>query len=115
MESERILFVGFEITEELADRFADVASRDRLYLEDPTYLEVLDIDGREYVGKRTTVGIALDRLEDTARNVVSLMMRVAPEWAARPEQALVIAAESEEPSADALPSPDSFDYSKLVD
>ncbi len=120
-DSKRLIFVGFKLTDEVSDGFVESSSRDRVYLEDPTYLETVTIDGNKYVGKRAQNGIAIDRLEDIARSVVSLMARVSESWTTRADQVLVIAVEEDEPTAQAIvpkdeaEQGDAFDYSGLVD
>jgi hypothetical protein len=121
METDQLIFVGFEISGEVRDLFVDCLSRDRIYIEDSAYLETVEIDGREYIGTRAQGGIAVDRLEDMARNVVSLMARVCAGWSLGPDEALIIAFEDsgEEKSgvlsADESEKKDDFDYGMLVD
>lgn len=116
MTTEHIIFVGFELTDELKSELVANDHRDRVYLEDPAYLETIVIDGLEYVGKRTRGGIAIDRLDDMARNVVSLMQRVSTDWDSPSSGALVIACEQDDrESENQTPEPSGFDYSGLVD
>ena len=117
METNKLIFVGFELTQEMRDQFANCQSRDRAYLEDSAYLETVEIDGTSYVGKRADSSIAIDRIEDIARSVVSLLHRVCKEWSFGPEQALVIGAEEEDsvPISEDKSGPGGFDYSGLVD
>jgi hypothetical protein len=46
METDQLIFVGFEISGEVRDLFVDCLSRDRIYIEDSAYLETVEIDGR---------------------------------------------------------------------
>ncbi len=121
MTPQQLIFVGFELTEEIQESFSDCSERDRVYLEDPSYLESITIGERKYIGKRAKTGIAIDRLEDMARNVVSLLARVSNNWTQKANNALVIAVEEYEQEPDAIPDhddkaqEDSFDYSELVD
>lgn len=121
MEADQLIFVGFEINDDLRSLFVDRSSRDRIYMEDAAYLETVEIDGREYIGKRSQGGIAPDRLEDIARNVVSLMARVCLNWSQGADKASVIAFEDArvEPSGVVSEEPteekDDFDYGSLVD
>ena len=116
MTTEHIIFVGFQLTDESKEQLVDSGHRDRIYLEDPSYLETVVIDGHEYVGKRTTGGIAIDRLDDIARNVVSLMRRVSQKWDTPSRKALIIACEPDEstPAADGGDTA-GFDYTGLMD
>ena len=117
MDTKKLIFVGFELTAEMQEQFANCESRDRAYLEDSAYLETVEIDGVSYVGKKADSSIAIDRIEDIARSVVSLLSRVSDEWSFGPDQAMVLATEEEEtvPTSEEKQDPPSFDYSGLVD
>ncbi|MCP4676272.1 MAG: hypothetical protein GY854_12330 [Deltaproteobacteria bacterium] len=121
MDSKQHIFVGFELTEAVSEQFVDCDSRDRVYLDDPTFLETIVIDGRKYIGKRVNDAIATDRLEDVARSVTSLMSRVSKSWNTSSSDALIFAVEESEPTGTEVLSEEeseqskSFDYSGLVD
>ncbi len=121
MDSKQHIFVGFELTDAVSEQFVDCSSRDRVYLDDPTFLETIVVDGRKYIGKKANSGIATDRLEDVARSVVSLMSRVSSNWNTSSSEAIILAVDEQDPpGADALPKDESeqvksFDYSGLVD
>ena len=120
MNDERILFVCFELTEALSRQLEDCPGRDRVYLEDPAHLETRKIDDKRYIGKTIKEGAPVDRFEDPARSVVSLMNRVISDWTLRPAEVLVLAAEAHDDSttetqAAGAESLDEFDYSRLVD
>jgi hypothetical protein len=103
MPSQQFIFVGFEVTGEMSAAFDNCPERDRAYLDDPAYLEIARIDGRKYVGKRIDSGAARDRLEDTARSVVSLLARVCGGMRLDPVEAALIASEEQrDPSAPAV-------------
>lgn len=93
MPLDRLIFVGFELTDEVRKGFDDCPSRDRIYLNDPSYLEAVVIDGCEYIGKTVKSGAPIDRIEDTARSVVSLMARVSKKWEEDTNEILIIAVE----------------------
>ena len=114
MGSEHLIFVGFELTEAVNTLLEACADRDRAYLEDPAFLETVSIDDRRYVGKRVRDGVAIDRIEDTARSVVSLLTRVNEKWSGSAADALVLAVED---STDQNKKNEisGFDYSGLVD
>ncbi|MCP4602115.1 MAG: hypothetical protein GY847_16630 [Proteobacteria bacterium] len=121
MNAKKLIFVGFELTDELSEQFVECSDRDKVYLDDPTYLEKIVIDDRKYIGKRAPDNIAIDRLEDIARSVVSLMARVSKNWTTGSNEALVIAADEDESNGKVV-SPteepgraDGFDYTELVD
>jgi len=120
MPAERLIFVGFELEDDVEKRLADCPERDRVYLKDQGFLEIAVIDGRRYIGKRTPSGAAIDRIEDTARNVVSMLVRVSKGWRAQASNALLIAVEESDlpdtPDEDGVTDDEeSFDYSGLVD
>ena len=121
MNSTPVIFVGFELTEQVDEHLTNCAQQDRIYLEDPTYLETVTVDGRRFIGKRAKDGIAVDRLEDVARSVVSLLARVSKGWRLTADEALIIAAEETGSAPDMMGddgdgnSQDEFDYSGLVD
>ena len=117
MSSDHFIFVGFERTEQVKGLLDACEERDRVYLDDPTYLENLSVDDRQFVGKRIKDGAALDRIEDTARSVVSLLARVNPKWTKRPDAALILALEDDgvEGAEPANGDDDGFDYAELVD
>lgn len=108
------------MTEEVRVGIVGCAKHDHVYLEDPNYLETVLIDGRQYIGKRAKNGIAVDRLEDMARSVVSLLSRVSTDWNKKPVDALIIAAQDGDDDSDEVVEGDDeprdgFDYSELVD
>lgn len=103
MPSQQFIFVGFEVTGEMSAAFENCPERDRAYIEDPTYLEIARIDGEKYVGKRIASGTARDRLEDTARSVVSLLARVCGGVRLDPIDAVLIAIEErQDPTGQAV-------------
>ena len=114
MNSEQLIFVGFEVTRKVSDLIEACEDRDKVYLDDPTFLETVAIDGRQYLGKRVKDGVAIDRIEDTARSVVSLLMRVNREWSLNPSQALVLAVEEGDSPQESQGDLGGFDYSELV-
>ena len=113
------IFVGFAVTDARRESFANCSKKNLIYLENSDYLEFVTIDGCEYVGKNVKSAIASDRLEDTARSVVSLLSRVSEDWREQANQALLIAADDKEPEPKPAPPPekaeDDFDYLNLVD
>ena len=97
MPSEQFIFVGFELDAALTERIGACGESDRVFMEDPTYLETLVLDGRRFVGKRIEVGVPSDRIEDTARSVISLLARLIPGFSADPSDARLIAVEELHP------------------
>jgi hypothetical protein len=119
MNSDHLIFVGVELTEKVVEQFATCHERDRVYLEDSVHLETIVIDGCNYIGKRAKDGISIDRLEDVARSVVSLIVRVAQEEIVTVDGVSIIPI-TEGGTDDEVDSNDdetssNFDYSGLVD
>jgi hypothetical protein len=98
MPAEQLIFVGFEVTEQLAAGLEECHERDRVYLDDPIHLETAVVDGCRFIGKRISSGAAYDRLEDTARSVVSLIARVSGEIDLDPSRAVLLALEERQQS-----------------
>ncbi|HUT76564.1 MAG TPA: hypothetical protein VM285_02700 [Polyangia bacterium] len=78
MAKAPLIFVGFEVDGLIAQALAECREADRLFIEDPTYLEQAQVDGRRYIGKRLGDNAGLDRIDDAARNVASLLGRISP-------------------------------------
>ena len=121
MNSTPLIFVGFELTEQVDAYLNDCSEQDKIYLEDPAYLETVTVDGCRYVGKRAKDGITVDRLEDVARSVVSLLARVNGNWRQTANEAVIIAAEETASTPESvgddgdLDSGGKFDYTALVE
>jgi hypothetical protein len=78
MDKAAVIFVGFEIDEVIEQALADCREADRVFLENPSYLDRASADGRRYIGKSLGVSAGLDRIDDAARNVASLLGRISP-------------------------------------
>jgi len=97
MPAEQFIFVGFELDAALVERIAACGESDRVFMENPTYLETLAVGDHRYVGKRIEVGAPSDRLEDTIRSVISLLVRLIPGFTADPGDARLVAIEEQHP------------------
>ncbi len=93
MTDAPIIFVGFELTERLENKLDECRQRNRAFIDDPTYIETIAYEGRRFIGKRIDSGAAHDRIEDTARSVVSLIGRANPEIELSASQARLLGAE----------------------
>lgn len=80
MPAKHCIFVGFKIDESLQSKLDQCQDSDRVFFEDPTYLEIVNIDGSEYIGKSIEKDSKRDRIQDTSRSVVSLLSRIASGW-----------------------------------
>jgi len=72
---------------------------DRVFFEDSTYLEIIGLENGEYIGKRQGKSVAPDRLEDTARSVVSILNRICGSDRFKPSLIEILAIE-EKPNTD---------------
>jgi hypothetical protein len=97
MPSEQFIFVGLELDAALMERITACGESDRVFMENPTYLETLVVADRKYVGKRIEVGSPADRLEDTVRSVISLLARLVPGFSVDPSEARLVAVEEQHP------------------
>ncbi|MCU0664459.1 MAG: hypothetical protein MUC50_19285 [Myxococcota bacterium] len=121
MPIDQLIFVGYEINEAMRAQFDAVPPKHRAYLEDPSFLETVVIGETRYIGKRAEASCPLDRLEDAARNVVSLLNRLAPGMGYKVADTLILAVEAPAPTggeaADDVQNSDGpgFEYADLVD
>lgn len=97
MSAEQLIFVGFELGDDLQACLESCRERDKVFFEDPTYLEVVDVEDRRLIGKRIDTGAAQDRLEDAARSVVSLLARICPTVEIKTSDAALVALEDAPP------------------
>jgi len=93
MPADQFIFVGFPVDGTLEECLSVCAERDRVFRDDPTYLERVEVDGTSYIGKRADSGIQHDRLEDTARSVTSLLGRICGGTSLDPSEIRLIAIE----------------------
>ncbi|MDD5307241.1 MAG: hypothetical protein PHU25_07965 [Deltaproteobacteria bacterium] len=114
MASERIIFVGFEVTDDVAGGLARCRESDRVFLLDPAYLETVTIEGRKYIGKRVGNGASFESLDDAARSVVSILMRVRPGSNLRADDVLLAACEPM-PGPDGTAREEGYPYWELLD
>jgi hypothetical protein len=73
-----LIFVGFEVDERINRALAECREADRLCIDGPAYLDQALVDGRRYIGKPVGDNAGLDRIDDAARNVASLLGRISP-------------------------------------
>lgn len=80
--------------DDLENRLSSCSKSDKTFLEQPQYLERLEVAGVQYMGRRLEGdGIVESNVEDSARNVASLIKRVAPGWNKSPFNAVLTAVE----------------------
>ncbi len=76
------LFVGLQITSSLKVNLDRCKPALAYYYkdDDPRYLQTASIGGRQYLGKSVNQGLSIRELEDVARSVRSMVLKVAPEY-----------------------------------
>ncbi|MBN2341174.1 MAG: hypothetical protein JXX29_02875 [Deltaproteobacteria bacterium] len=105
MASAKFFFLGFEVDDDLQQRLSNCSKSDKSFLEQPQYLEQFDVAGKRYLGRRLDGdGISESSVEDSARNVASLIKRVAPGWKKAPFHAVLTAVEEEITHSDVVVS-----------
>ena len=80
IEAQRKLFVGVRIDNKMRDQLAQCPARDKMYVDgsDERYLRVLRSESDSYLGKIADAGAAASTMEDLKRNILSILLRVAP-------------------------------------
>jgi aspartyl aminopeptidase len=80
---DNTIFVGIKINERLRDQLdASPASMKAFFNEkNPDYLQVIEIDEDEYIGKITASGAALDILSNMLQNVRTMLQMICPKFA----------------------------------
>ncbi len=99
MPSEQTIFVGVTLDDRFRAFMDTCKESDRVFFENPTYLEIIDLEDGEYIGKRLGNSVAPDRLEDTARSVVSILNRICRDERFKPSLIEILAIE-EKPDTD---------------
>ncbi|MBN2715061.1 MAG: hypothetical protein JXX14_04350 [Deltaproteobacteria bacterium] len=96
MASTKFFFLGFEVDDELESRLSNCGKSDKSFLEQPQYLERITLSDGTLLGRRLDAeGISVSSVEDSVRNVASLIRRVAPGWSKSPSHAVLKALEEE--------------------
>ncbi len=80
IEPERKLFVGIRIDNKMRDQLEHCAPRDKMYFDgsDPRYLQVLRAVEDSFVGKLIEPGTPAITMDDLKRNILSILVRIAP-------------------------------------
>ena len=99
MPPEQTIFVGITLDDEVRASMDNCKESERVFFEDPTYLEIIDLENGGYIGKRLGNSVAPDRLEDTARSVVSILNKICRDDRFNPTAIEILAIE-EKPDAD---------------
>jgi hypothetical protein len=83
------LFIGLKVDQKLREQLESANEMDKKYIGDPQYLLYIEAEGgAQYIGRVLDESVSSDEIEDIARNVVSILKRVAP--SVRSERTLII-------------------------
>lgn len=76
------LFVGLQITSSLKANLDRCNPALAFYYKDndPRYLQTTTINAMQYLGKSINQGMSVSELEDVARSVRSMVLKIAPEY-----------------------------------
>jgi|LSQX01.3.fsa_nt_gb hypothetical protein len=99
MPARKFFFLGFPVDTAMARAMEQCDPSDRAFFEDPMYLDAHTLSGVRYLGRRLPEVASLNQLMDTARNVVSLIRRVVPDWPGRADDAAIWSLEGDIPQA----------------
>jgi hypothetical protein len=99
MPSEQTIFVGVTMDDGILASMNNCKESERVFFEDPTYLEIIDLENGGYIGKRLGNSVSPGRLEDTARSVASILNRICGDNRFNTTLIEILAIE-EEPNAD---------------
>jgi len=105
MTSTKFFFLGFAVDDTLDGCLSSCGKADKTFLEQPQYLERVTLEDGQFLGRRLDgEGITVSTVEDSIRNVVSLIQRVAPGWNKSTSHAVLKALEEEITHSDVIVS-----------
>jgi hypothetical protein len=76
------IFVGLKVNDRLRDQLdASTANMKSFFAgNNPEYLQVMQIDSEEYIGKVTTNGTSLEALSNMLMNVKTMLQMICPKF-----------------------------------
>lgn len=79
---DNTIFVGVRVNERLRDQLdSSLASMKTFFNEkNPEYLQIMQIDDEEYIGKVTASGAALETLSNMLQNVKTMLQMICPKF-----------------------------------
>jgi aspartyl aminopeptidase len=82
LSKDNTIFVGVKVNERLRDQLdASPASMQAFFNEkNPEYLQVVQIDEDEYIGKITANGAVLETLGNMLQNVKTMLQMICPKF-----------------------------------
>ena len=77
------LFVGLKINDRLRDQLDSCMASMKPYFagNNPEFLQIMQIDSEEYVGKVTKSGASLEALSNMRMNVKTMLKMICPQFA----------------------------------
>jgi hypothetical protein len=78
MSHSRFFFLGIELNSDLRTHLDNCAPSNKLFIENPEYLEQITIEDSQYIGRRLNEFVSVSEIEDCSKNVRSLLLRIAP-------------------------------------
>jgi hypothetical protein len=101
MPSQKFFYLGFELSNAFLEKLNSCKPSEKTFLTDNKYLEIVDIEGRSFIGRRFENAISPRQADDTARNVLSLIKRIVPDWTLSASDATLFAVEEKPTYSDA--------------
>jgi hypothetical protein len=89
----KTIFVGIKISENLRDQLDSSNDSMKPFFEEnnPEYLQVMQIDDNEYIGKVIESGVALEILSNMLMNVKTMLKMICPKSSFTDEAIKIIA------------------------
>jgi len=77
-----LIFVGMKINDKLRDELDSTKAAMRPFFQDhnPEYLQVLEIDNNDYIGKVTESGVSFEKLKNMHLNVKTMLKMIIPKF-----------------------------------
>ncbi|MBN1982994.1 MAG: hypothetical protein JW795_15790 [Chitinivibrionales bacterium] len=93
LSHERTMFVGVKTTEWLRDQLDSTKSsmKPLFQTNNPDFLQVVHIDGMEYLGKGIENGASLEKLRNVFMNVKTMIRMICPSYSITDEAITIIA------------------------
>ena len=76
------IFVGMEINDRLRDNLDSTTASMKPFFRDnnPDYLQVIQIDNNEYIGKAVESGVSFEKLGNIRMNVKTMLKMISPKF-----------------------------------
>ena len=96
---DNFIFVGIKISDRLRDDLDSTTASMKPFFRDnnPEYLQVIQIDNNEYIGKVIKSGVSFEKLGNIRMNVKTMLKMISPKFFFN-EDAIMIYVHSPKPS-----------------